>query len=146
MCLMWSSLLPIMTLILSSGEFHEHLQEYFNLKSLNKPVRLLCECSCQRRGLSSGGVSCCSQLFNRQHCLFQDFRPWWRNPSQDNRQSDGLPLQHGRGERPGPSHEQPLQQHYQQWKPVQPDAWVRLGMYTLFVQYKRKYTWNIAFF
>lgn len=59
--------------------------------------------------------------------LFQDFRPWWWHPSQHRRQGDGLPLQHGWGERTGPPHEQLLQQHYQQWEPVQPHAWVRIS-------------------
>lgn len=65
--------------------------------------------------------------------FLKDFRPRWWHPSQYYRQSNGLPLQHGWGERAGPPHEQPLQQHHQQWKPVQPYARVRIWQYRTFL-------------
>lgn len=63
--------------------------------------------------------------------FWKDFRPWRRHPSPHPRQGDGLPLQHGRGQRAGPPHEQHLQQHYQQWKPHWADARVRPRKYNI---------------
>lgn len=138
-CQMWSSPLLITTLILSSGETYSECSTCFFFWLL-----MDCYRSSIRTVFWRDASNDSNFVDNKRHSpVLKDFRPWRWHPSQYHWQGDGLPLQHGWGERTGPPHEQPLQQHYQQWKPVQPYAWVRASVMKS-TAWQRGPEWNIT--